>query len=149
MTTHRPLRRPIAPSDPALVAAVTDLFARNPFSAALGIEVVEIGAGTALLSMPIRHEHLNAHGTGHGGAIWTLADLAFGAAAWHRGYIMTTGSDLSFFRPARSGATVYAQAREVTHKGTTGTYHLVVAYDPDDPAEILASGSFTGRWPRT
>lgn len=148
MTHARTLHRPIAPSDPTLLAEVTDLFARNPFSAPLGIEVVEIAAGTALLSMPIRHEHLNAHGTGHGGALWTLADLAFGAAAWHRGYIMTTGSDLSFFRPTRAGATVFAQAREVTHKGTTGTYHITIAYDPDDPAGVLAAGSFTGRWPR-
>ena len=149
MTHPRTLHRPIAPSDPTLVAEVTDLFARNPFSAPLAIEVVEIAAGTALLSMPIRHEHLNAHGTGHGGALWTLADLAFGAAAWHRGYIMTTGSDLSFFRPTKSGSTVYARAREVTHKVNTGTYHITIAYDPDDPTGVLAAGSFTGRWPRT
>lgn len=149
MTTVHALRRPIAASDPALLAAVADLFARNPFSAPLGVAVVEIAAGTALLAMPIRHEHLNAHGTGHGGALWTLADLAFGAAAWHRGYIMTTGSDLSFFRPAKAGSVVYAQAREVTHKGTTGAYHITIAYDPDDPAGVLAAGSFTGRWPRT
>lgn len=148
MIATRALHRPIAPSDPALVAAIADLFARNPFSAPLGIEVVEIAAGSALLAMPVGPAHLNAHGTGHGGALWTLADLAFGAAAWHRGYIMTTGSDLSFFRPTRTGSTVYARAREVTHKGATGTYHITLSPDPDDPAGVLAAGSFTGRWPR-
>ncbi len=137
-----------AESDPALLAAIADLFARNPFSAPLGIEVIEAAAGTALLAMPIRHEHLNAHGTGHGGALWTLADLAFGAAAWHRGYIMTTGSDLGFFRPTRPGTVVYARAREVTHEGATGTYHVTLSLDPADPAAVLAAGSFTGRWPR-
>lgn len=130
-----------------LAADVAAMFGRNPFSLPLAIETVEVSPGSALLVMSTGDAHLNGHGTCHGGALWTLADMAFGAAALHRGYIVTVGSDLSFFRPAPPGSTVWARAREVTRRGATGTYHITLSVDPVDPDGVLAAGSFTGRWP--
>lgn len=139
--------RPTPPETADLAAGVAAMFGRNPFSLPLEIETVEVAPGSALLVMSTGDGHLNGHGTCHGGALWTLADMAFGAAAYHRGYIVTVGSDLSFFRPAPPGSTVWARAREVTRRGATGTYHITLSVDPFDPDGVLAAGSFTGRWP--
>lgn len=130
-----------------LRARLEAAYARDPFSRALDLRVVELRPGEALLSAVIEGVKLNAHGSGHGGALWTLADMAFGAAAFHRAHILTVGSDLSFFRPAPPGATLFARARQITAKGATATFHIVLSLDPDDPATVVAAGSFTGRWP--
>lgn len=122
-------------------------YAGDPFSQALAFRVLAVAPGEALLAAEIEGVKLNAHGTGHGGALWTLADMAFGAAAFHRGHLMTVGSDLTFLRPAPAGATVYAHAREVGATASSATYHVVLALDPDDPATVVAAGSFSGRRP--
>lgn len=136
------------PETDDLAARLAALYARDPFSRALELEVVEVTPGAALLKAHFAGVKLNAHGTGHGGALWTLADMAFGAAAYWRAHIMTTGSDLSFFRATPAGTTVWARAREVTHVGATATYHVVLSLDPNDPQTVVAAGSFTGRWPK-
>jgi 1,4-dihydroxy-2-naphthoyl-CoA hydrolase len=45
---------------------------------ALGIEVLEIGAGTARLRMPVTQAHFAPNGYLHAGALVTLADTACG-----------------------------------------------------------------------
>lgn len=133
--------------DDGLRARLLALYAEDPFSRALDLRLLDLGPGQALLAADFTGVKLNAHGTGHGGALWTLADMAFGAAAFYRSHIMTIGSDLTFFRPTPAGATVHASAREVTAKDAVATYHIVLSLDPGDPATVVAAGSFTGRWP--
>ena len=52
-------------------------FARDRFAANAGIVIDAVSADEVLCSMPIAPEHLNAAGFVQGGAIFTLADLAF------------------------------------------------------------------------
>lgn len=129
-----------------LQQAIAALFARDPFSTPLGIELVEATEGQALLRMPVVGHALNAHGAGHGGAVWTLADMAFGAAGFYDGPILTVGSDLSFIRPAPGGAMLYARATEVTRKGRTALFQITLSTDPRDRDSVVAAGMFTGRW---
>ena len=58
----------------------------DDFATGMGIEVVTICSGYAKLRMKVTEKHLNAGGVCHGGAIFTLADLAFAAVAnsYHR-----------------------------------------------------------------
>lgn len=130
-----------------LRARLDAAYAGDPFSRSLEFRVLDLRPGEALLAAEIEGVKLNAHGTGHGGALWTLADMAFGAATFHRGHLMTVGSDLTFLRPAPAGATVHAHAREVGATASSATYHVVLALDPHDPATVVASGSFSGRRP--
>ena len=87
---------------------IENVFAQDPFSLRLGIELVEVVRGRSLLRMPVGGPCMNVHGGCHGGAIWTLADLAFGIAGAYDGPILTIGSDLTFFRPAGPGTCLYA-----------------------------------------
>lgn len=53
----------------------------TPMHELLGLEIVEIGEGHAVVSMPVRAEAFNSTGNLHGGAIATLIDVAAGTAA--------------------------------------------------------------------
>ncbi len=135
-------------SPPVLRERIEDLFARDRFSAALDIRLVEADRGRSLLEMTVSDARMNAHGGCHGGAIWTLADMAFGAAGYYDGPMLTVGSNLTFIRPAPRGSHLYAKAAEVARKGKTGAFQVVVATDPVDVDSVVASGMFTGRWIR-
>lgn len=47
---------------------------KDAFAAYCGVEIVEIGDGTARGRLEIKPHHLNGVGTAHGAAIFTLAD---------------------------------------------------------------------------
>ena len=129
-----------------LSARITRLLKRDTYSAALPIELVECGVGHAVLGMNLDAATLNAHGTGHGGAIWTLADMAFGAAGQYDSHILTTGSDLSFLRPAMAGGRLLAEAREIARKGRFGHFQITIRTEGRPANEVIALGRFTGQW---
>lgn len=120
---------------------VSDFFSTN-----LNIKLVHCEKGKALLSMLVTQPLMNAHGSCHGGTTWTLADMAFGAAGYYDGPILTLGSDLTFIRPALEGDTIYATGTEITRRGLTGLFQIVLQTRLDDPSTVIATGMFSGRW---
>ncbi|MGE7943884.1 PaaI family thioesterase [Lysinibacillus xylanilyticus] len=54
---------------------------KEPFANYLGMELVELKAGYAKVSLAPTLHMLNTHGTVHGGIIFSLADYAFAAAS--------------------------------------------------------------------
>ena len=66
-----------------------------------------------LRTMLVTERHLNGGGVCQGGALFTLADLAFAAVAnSHRRLTLSVTANITFLRPAKSGY-VYADAAEV------------------------------------
>ena len=53
---------------------------KDKFCMFIGIELTEVSEGHAKAKMDIKEHHLNGVGIVQGGAIFTLADLAFAAA---------------------------------------------------------------------
>lgn len=82
-----------------------------------GVELLETGNGYAKARMEIKPEHLNGGGVCQGGAIFTLADLAFAAATnSHARLTLSITSSINFFK-AESKGFLYAEAREAfSHK---------------------------------
>ncbi len=81
-----------------------------------GVELLEAGDGYARARMEIKPEHLNGGGVCQGGAIFTLADLAFAAATnSHARLTLSITTTINFFR-AESEGFLYAEAREVLNK---------------------------------
>jgi acyl-CoA thioesterase len=107
------------------------------FAAHNGIEVTDIGAGWARARLTIREEHLNGLGTLHGGAIFTLADLALAAAANSHGTaaVLINGS-ASFLKAARSGV-VMAEAREVSRGAKIAGYTATVTDEAGDVVAVV------------
>ncbi|ABS27898.1 PaaI family thioesterase [Anaeromyxobacter sp. Fw109-5] len=82
------------------------------FASENGITLVEVRPGAAVARMEVGARHLNGVGIVQGGAIFTLADLAFAAAANSHGEIaVAIDVSISFIR-AVSGGTLTADARE-------------------------------------
>ena len=97
--------------------ALKDFFLKDRFAVLAGAELMEIRVGYAKARMKVTESHLNGGDVCQGGALFTLADLAFAAAAnSHLTLTFSTSSQITFIRPVASGY-VYAEAVEiVNHK---------------------------------
>ena len=90
-----------------------EFFKRDRFAVMTGIELLEVGEGHAKARMLVTENHLNGGDVCQGGALFTLADLAFAAAVnSHLVLTVSTSSNITFFRPVASGY-VYAEATEI------------------------------------
>ena len=93
----------------------------------MGMSIETVGPGLAKLSMVVRKDHLNGHGSCHGGAIFTLADSAFAFACnSHNTITVAQHCSVTFLAPGREGDKLTATAREVTLAGRSGIYDVTV-----------------------
>ncbi len=94
-----------------------EFFKGDHFAALAGIELMEVREGYGKARMLITPGHLNGGGFCQGGAIFTLADLAFAAAVNSHGVMtVSTSSSITFVRSVAKGY-VYAEATEIVdHK---------------------------------
>lgn len=107
-----------------------DLFARHT-----GVRLLEVEPGRARASLKIKPQHLNSVCTVQGGAIATLADVAFAAACNAHGTVsLALNLSITYIRAARQG-TLWAEARESALKRRVGTYEVRVT---DDAGELVA-----------
>jgi acyl-CoA thioesterase len=90
--------------------------------------LIEGGPGQATVAMTLREDHLNFNGRCHGGAIFALADTAFGLASNSHG-VVAAGIDAHITYPAaaRLGDVLTATAREVARSTRIATYRAEVA----------------------
>jgi len=92
-----------------------DLLNQNDrFALAAGIQLTEVREGYARAEMTVTQEHLNAGGVCQGGALFTLADLAFAAMSNSHGRL-TYGLEntITFLHSAFEGDHLVAEAVEV------------------------------------
>jgi acyl-CoA thioesterase len=129
-----------------LARRVETLLRADTFSATLGFRLHDVRPGYAEVSMRVTGPAMNAHGSAHGGAVWTLADLAFGSAGYYDGPILTTESNLSFLRATPEDSRLFARATQISRRGRSGIFHIVMGTDLSDEASIVAIGQFGGRW---
>lgn len=105
----------------------------DPFCELLGIELADIGKGTATTELTVTEVLLNFHGTPHGGAIYSLADAAFAAASNSRGETaVALETNVSYLAAVGVGDRIRATATETHRSGRTAEYDVVVRDDEDD-----------------
>ncbi len=110
-------------------------FENDRFAASSGMRLVELRLGFARTSLEIEDQHLNSVGIVQGGAIFTLADLAFAMACNSAGKVaVAVSTNLSFLRATRSG-TLYAEATEVARSRKISTCTVRVT---DNAGELIA-----------
>ena len=106
-------------SDPNAAAAA--LWEGDRASQGLGIEIIEVGTGSATLTMSVRADMVNGHALAHGGFIFTLADSAFAFACNSHGPAAVAAQcAITYLRPARLGDKLTATAREISRTGRSG-----------------------------
>jgi acyl-CoA thioesterase len=107
----------------------------DAFARYLGIELAEIRPGYARVCMNLEEQHLNGVGIAHGGLIFTLADLAFAAAANSHGVLaLAVSANISFVKPGRGGR-LFAEARELSRGRKLAAYAVEVT---NASGEIIA-----------
>lgn len=118
-----------ATAEQALADAVAEaMYARDPALRAFGIRIERVAPGHALLSMTVRDDMLNGHGTCHGGLIFTLADSAFAYACNSRNQsTVASGCTIDYLAPAHAGDVLSAEATEQSLAGRTGIYDIIVS----------------------
>ena len=115
-----------------------EFFKNDRFAVHSGISIDEVGEGFARCSMAIEDHHRNARDVVMGGAIFTLADLCFGAACGGEAVSMT--SEINFLYPA-SGSRLTAEARRIKDGRTTVFYEIKVF---DDKSRTVAFATMSG-----
>jgi LAO/AO transport system kinase len=114
--------------------------AGDPYQRLNALEFVESGPGTATMRMRVGKSHLNFNGKCHGGAIFTLADSAFGIAANQYG-VIAAGIDthLTFQVAVSEGDVLTARSTEVSRTKKLAIYRVDVTRD-----DGTVVSSFTG-----
>jgi LAO/AO transport system kinase len=112
----------------------------DPFVRLLGITCTHAAAGTATVAMTLGEQHLNFNDTCHGGAVFALADTAFGLASNSHGRI-AAGIDahITYHLAARAGERLVARAVEVSRSKKLAVYRVDVTRGDGAPVS-----SFTG-----
>ncbi len=103
------------------------MLSREGTGPAWGIVIDEAREGYARLSMRLRADMLNGHGTAHGGMIFALADTAFAYACNSRNArSVAAQASISFLDAAREGELLVAEASEQALQGRSGVYNVSV-----------------------
>lgn len=114
------------------------MWAGDTASRGLGMEILEVGPGRAVLSMTLREDMVNGHAIGHGGLTFALADSAFAFAC--NSYNRTTvaaGAEIRFRAPTRLGDLLLATATERSRDGRDGVYDVIVVVGETLVAEFV------------
>ena len=117
-------------------------------SAGLGMALEAVGPGTATLSMTVRADMVNGHGSCHGGFIFCLADSAFAFACNSSGQgAVAAQCQVSFLQPVREGALLVATASVRHSEGRTGITDVTVRVGDQVVAEFRGhSRTVAHRW---
>lgn len=103
----------------------------------LGMQVVEMSEGHAVVTMTVRDDMLNGHRIVHGGLVFTLADTAFAMACNEEGSVtVSSGAEITFLAPSLPGQELTATAKLRSKRGRSGIYDVEVRSETGLVAEF-------------
>jgi acyl-CoA thioesterase len=111
----------------AMIMSHTKQFLNNDkFAQHAGIELLEVKSGTAKVRMEVKPFHINGVGLVHGGALFTLADFAFAAAAnSHEEVAVAINASISYLKGVKAGI-LYAEAEEISNSRKISVYSIKI-----------------------
>ena len=112
----------------------------------LGMQVVEVGPGRAVMRMTVRQDMLNGHAICHGGLIATLADstFAFACNAYNE-LTLASGFSIDLLAPGRLGDELTASCTELAKGGRSGLYDCEVCNQRGERIALFRGRSYTAR----
>ena len=92
-----------------------------------GMSLGQVAPGQASVSMTLKAEHCNGHGTAHGGVLYMLAGTAFAMAInSHNTRAVAQAGAITYLTPAHVGDQLTARAVEITQAGRNGIYDVQI-----------------------
>ncbi len=135
-----------------LFDALRERVQNEPYAKMLGLELVKVARGYALIRMAFSERHQNIYGRCHGGAIFSLIDEAFQVAANSGGVIeIALNVNVSYMKSPGDGDILHAEAKRIENSRRIGHYDIEVrnaagelmaacratSYRRDDPPPFL------------
>jgi acyl-CoA thioesterase len=129
-------------------ACADAMWKEDDASKGLGMEIVEIKAGQATMTMVVQPHMVNGQRIAHGGFIFLLADSTFAFACnSHNQRTVAAQCDITFIRPGKLGDVLVATAREISRSGRSGIYDVRVTAGDSVIAEFRGhSRIIAGTW---
>ena len=117
--------------------SIAAMSAKDAVFHAFDMAIENLGPGTATVSMRVRADMLNGHGTCHGGMTYILADTAFGFACNGRNQVaVAQHAAMDYIAPAHEGELLTATARERASAGRSGVFDVTVTNERGTVAEF-------------
>ena len=114
---------------------IAKVFERDQFARLNGMRVVHVRPGFAQTEMSVEARHLNSVGVLQGGALFTLADLAFAVASNSHGVVaLACQADMTWFKAVTSGK-LTATAEEIARTRKLSTCVVRIT---DESGELVA-----------
>jgi acyl-CoA thioesterase len=115
---------------------------REPYARSLGIRLVELRLGWSVAEMEFSGDIKDLFGTAHGGALFSLIDEAFGAAANSWGTVaVALNVNVVYVSQPSLGETLRAEAEEVDRSETASTCEIRVL---GEDGRLIATAQATG-----
>jgi acyl-CoA thioesterase len=123
-------------ADEIAEACAAVMWADDNATRGLGMELVSIGPGRAVIAMTIRPDMTNGHGTCHGGYIFALADSAFAFACnTHGQRSVAQQCSIAYIAPGRAGMRLVAEGVERQRGARSGVTDVTVR---DEAGNVIA-----------
>jgi acyl-CoA thioesterase len=117
-------------SDAEVPAELRARIEDEPWARALGIEYLELRRGYCRLGLALQPHMTNFQGYPHGGVIFSLADVAFGAACNSHGEpAVALSMTISYLTAVPAGSRLIAEGRQVKQGRRAGFYDITVSTD--------------------
>ena len=122
------------------------MYANDRASKSLGIQILSVTPGRAVLTMTVREDMLNGHDICHGGLIAVLADSAFAYACnSYNEWTVASGFSIDLMAPCHLGDELTAICHEVSKSGRTGLYDTEVSNQHGKRVGVFRGRSHTVR----
>jgi acyl-CoA thioesterase len=131
------------------VEEIRKFFEADRFAANAGIVIEEVTDDGVVCSLALTPEHCNAAGGVQGGAIFTLADLAF---AVHSNFGLLRGEDVGVtvgqscaisYLKAPKGKTLIARSRQLSKGRNMSVYRVEISDELGNPIAEMHGNGFT------
>ena len=116
---------------------VKEFSEKDAFARHCGVEMLDIGDGTARGRLAVQPRHLNGVGIVHGAALFTLADSVFAAASNSHGYVaVAINVNISYLKATEAGV-LYASAVENNERGRIGSYTVTITDESEQTIAVF------------
>ena len=123
--------------DETVRSAIMERVSREGYAEKMGLKLVELSSGRAVVEMMPQKDDENIFGMVHGGAIFALMDEAFQISCNSHGRMaVALNVNVTYHAPAHFDRLLRAESTECHRSKKTGTYQIKVT---DETGTLIAS----------
>jgi len=128
--------------------AIRKRVAEEPYAKKMGLVLVEVDEGYALVEMKFTEDMENVFGMAHGGAIFSLIDEAFEISSNSHGTVAVALSmSVTYVSAPKKGDILLAEGKEVSRSNRVATYSIQVKTEGGDLIAICQALVYRKRDP--